>query len=63
MSTEYETRETLDAVLEVVATDPGSTSDIEGWANSTSDAGLLDQIEGEEGGEPVYRHYIRRTGE
>jgi TusA-related sulfurtransferase len=53
----------LDAggVLEVVATDSGSMSDIEGWANSTSGVELLDQIEDEEDGQTVYRHYVRRT--
>ena len=51
------------SVLEVLATDPGSMSDIEGWANSTSSVELLDQIEAETDGETVYRHYIRRTVE
>ena len=49
------------AVLEVVATDSGSMSDIEGWANSTSGVELLDQLEGEEDGQSVYRHFVRRT--
>ena len=48
------------AVLEVVATDSGSMSDIEGWASSTSGVELLEQIEGEEDGERLYRHYVRR---
>jgi tRNA 2-thiouridine synthesizing protein A len=62
------TKQTIDdlgsgAVLEVVATDSGSMSDIEGWANSTSGVELLDQVEGTEGGEKVYRHFVRRTDE
>lgn len=44
-------------VLEVVATDPGSVSDIAGWADSTGGVELLDQAEGD--GE--YRHYVRKT--
>lgn len=44
-------------VLEVVATDSGSLSDIAGWANSTDDVELLGQEEGAE----VYTHYVRRT--
>lgn len=50
-------------VLEVIATDPGSMSDIEGWANSTSNAELLDQVESETDGETSYHHYIRRVEE
>jgi tRNA 2-thiouridine synthesizing protein A len=62
------TKQTIDdlgsgAVLEVVATDSGSMSDIEGWANSTSGVELLDQVEDTEGGEKVYRHFVRRTDE
>ena len=44
-------------VLEVVATDSGSMSDIEGWANSTDGVELLDQLEGED----VYTHYVEKT--
>jgi tRNA 2-thiouridine synthesizing protein A len=44
-------------VLEVLATDPGSVSDIDGWASGTEGVELLDQAEGDE----VYRHYVRRT--
>ena len=44
-------------VLEVVATDSGSMSDIEGWADSTSGVELLDQEEGDD----VYKHYVRKT--
>ncbi len=44
-------------VLKVVATDSGSMSDIEGWANSTDGVELLDQQEGED----VYKHYVEKT--
>jgi cation/acetate symporter len=47
--------------LEVVATDSGSLSDIKGWAESTADAELLDQQETTEGGEDVYKHYIKKV--
>lgn len=45
-------------VLEVVATDSGSMSDIEGWASGTDGVELLDQIEEDD----VYRHYVEKTG-
>jgi len=48
-------------VLEVTATDPGSMSDIDGWAGSTDGVELLDQRETEDGSETVYKHYVRRT--
>ena len=44
-------------VLEVLATDPGSVSDIDGWASGTDGVKLLDQVEGED----VYKHYVRKT--
>ena len=44
-------------VLEVVATDSGSMSDIDGWASGTQGVELLDQEEGED----VYKHYVRKT--
>ena len=44
-------------VLEVLATDPGSMSDIDGWASGTDGVRLLDQVEGED----VYKHYVRKT--
>lgn len=53
-------RET-DEVLEVLATDPGSMSDIKGWADSTGTVELVDQIESEQDGEDVYKHYVRKT--
>ena len=49
----------LDAgeVLEVVATDSGSMSDIEGWAEGTGGVELLDQVEGD----GIYKHYVEKT--
>ncbi|GAB3670433.1 sulfurtransferase TusA family protein [Halopiger thermotolerans] len=44
-------------VLEVVATDAGSMSDIRGWAEGTDGVELLEQVE-EEG---LYIHYVRKT--
>jgi len=44
-------------VLEVLATDPGSMSDIDGWASGTEGVELVDQEEGDD----VYRHYVRKT--
>jgi len=46
-----------DAILEVLATDPGSMSDIDGWADGTAGVELVDQREDGE----VYRHYVRKT--
>ena len=48
---------TEEDVLEVLATDPGSVSDIDGWAAGTDGVELLKQVEGED----VYRHYVRKT--
>ena len=44
-------------VLEVLATDPGSMSDLDGWADGTEGVELLDQTEDDD----VYRHYVRKT--
>ncbi|MBX0293308.1 sulfurtransferase TusA family protein [Haloarcula nitratireducens] len=44
-------------VLEVLATDPGSMSDLGGWADTTDGVELLDQAEGED----VFKHYVRKT--
>ncbi|WP_121820091.1 sulfurtransferase TusA family protein [Halostella salina] len=44
-------------VLEVLATDPGSMSDIDGWADGTDGVELVDQAEGDD----VYRYYVRKT--
>jgi len=45
------------AILEVLATDPGSMSDIDGWATGTGGVELVDQREDGD----VYRHYVRKT--
>jgi len=47
----------VDDVLEVVATDSGSMSDIQGWADTTDGVELLDQVEGDD----VYKHYVKKT--
>jgi TusA-related sulfurtransferase len=44
-------------VLEVLATDSGSVSDIDGWASGTEGVELVDQTEGDD----VYKHYVRKT--
>ena len=44
-------------VLEVVATDSGSMSDLDGWAAGTNGVELVNQ----ESGDDVYRHYVRKT--
>ena len=44
-------------VLEVLATDSGSMSDIDGWATGTAGVELVDQ----EAGDDVYKHYVRKT--
>ncbi len=45
------------AVLEVVATDSGSMSDIQGWSTGTDGVELLDQVEGD----GTYTHYVKKT--
>jgi len=51
--------DSLDAgdALEVLATDPGSVSDLGGWAETTPGVELIDQQEGAD----VYTHYVRVT--
>ncbi len=44
-------------VLEVLATDSGSVSDIAGWADGTDGVELLDQREEAD----LYKHYVRKT--
>ena len=46
-----------ESILEVIATDPGSLPDIEGWAASTAGVELVDQVESDE----VYKHYVRKA--
>ncbi|MDQ2054338.1 sulfurtransferase TusA family protein [Halobellus sp. H-GB7] len=57
-----QTKSTIDdlaegEVLEVLATDPGSMSDLDGWADGTDGVEMLDQVEGDD----VYKHYVRKT--
>jgi TusA-related sulfurtransferase len=44
-------------ILEVLATDPGSMSDLGGWADATDGVELVNQQEGDD----VYTHYVRKT--
>ena len=46
-----------DDVLEVVATDSGSISDIQGWAEGTDGVELLEQVEEDD----LYTHYVKKT--
>ena len=48
-----------DGVLEVLATDSGSVSDIDGWATGTNGVELLEQVEDGD----VYKHYVQKTAE
>ena len=43
--------------LEVVSTDSGSMSDMQGWAEGTDGVELFDQIEDDD----LYIHYVRKT--
>lgn len=56
-----ETKQAVDGlapgdVLEVLATDPGSVSDLADWADSTDGVSLLDQVETGD----RYTHYVRK---
>lgn len=56
------TKQTIDDldvgdVLEVLATDSGSMSDIDGWARATDGVDLLEQFDDD----GVYKHYVRKT--
>lgn len=46
-------------LLEVVATDAGSMSDIDGWASGTDGVSLVDQEERTDGDETLYVHYVQ----
>lgn len=50
-----------DEILEVLATDSGSMSDIKGWAGSTTGVELVDQAETEQEGRDIYKHYVQKT--
>ena len=45
------------AVLEVLSTDNGSMSDIDGWAEGTNGVTLREQVENGD----VYKHYVEKT--
>ncbi|SFS99469.1 sulfurtransferase TusA family protein [Halostagnicola kamekurae] len=56
------TKQTIDGleagdVLEVLATDSGSMSDIRGWADGTDGVELLEQVEDDD----LYTHYVKKT--
>ncbi len=44
-------------ILEVIATDSGSMSDLDGWATGTDGVELLEQVEDGD----VYKHYVKKT--
>ena len=44
-------------ILEVLATDPGSMSDLGGWAETTEGVELVEQ----QGNGDVFKHYVRKT--
>jgi TusA-related sulfurtransferase len=44
-------------VLEVLATDPGSMTDLAGWAETTEGVELV----GQEEGDGVFTHYVRKA--
>jgi len=44
-------------LLEVLSTDSGSMSDIDGWASGTEGVELVEQAETD----GVYKHYVRKT--
>ncbi|TMT86498.1 hypothetical protein E2L06_07745 [Haloterrigena sp. H1] len=44
-------------ILEVVATDSGSMSDLDGWATGTDGVEMLEQVEDGD----VYKHYVKKT--
>lgn len=46
-----------DDVLEVLSTDSGSMSDVQGWAEGTDGVELLEQVEDGE----LYTHYVKKT--
>ncbi|MDS0221163.1 sulfurtransferase TusA family protein [Haloarcula sp. S1AR25-5A] len=48
-------------VLEVLATDAGSVSDIAGWASTLDSVVLREQTESEDDGTTVYHHRIERV--
>jgi len=50
-------------ILEVLATDPGSVQDFQGWAKTSKLAILREQrTEKDQGGREVYIHVLERRG-
>jgi tRNA 2-thiouridine synthesizing protein A len=48
--------------LEVIATDPGSIPDFQGWVKTAKHARLKDQrIEKDDSGKEIYIHLLERT--
>ncbi len=47
-------------VLRVLATDPGSVNDFQGWVKMVADAALIAQDTVEMDGKTVYVHYVRK---
>lgn len=47
-------------VLRVLATDPGSVNDFQGWVKMVADAELIAQDTVEMDGKTVYVHYVRK---
>lgn len=61
------TKDTVDGlddgdVVEVLATEHNSLPDFESWADITEGVELLDQVETEEDGQSVYKHYVKKSG-
>ncbi len=48
-------------VLKVVATDPGSVKDFQGWAQAAKSVELVGQETAQEAGRELYLHYVRRV--
>ncbi len=44
-------------ILEVLATDSGSMSDLQGWSEGTDGVDLLEQVEDGD----LYVHYVKKT--
>jgi TusA-related sulfurtransferase len=51
-----------DEVLEVLSTEANSVPDFESWASMTDGVELVEQVEEDEDGRTVYKHYVKRTG-
>ncbi len=47
-------------VIRVLATDPGSVNDFQGWVKMVADAELLAQETVQMDGKTVYVHYLRK---